>query len=52
MGFEGVEEAFKSSPKVFTLSIHHKSPGFFPGELNLMLCLVLTGANVTGVLLK
>lgn len=28
---DGVEEAFWYSPRVVTFSVHHASPGFFPG---------------------
>ncbi|CAH8450008.1 unnamed protein product [Heterobilharzia americana] len=31
---DGVEEAFWYSPRVVTFSVHHASPGFFPGTGN------------------
>lgn len=29
---DGVEEAFVHSPRLLTFSVHHASPGFFPGS--------------------
>ena len=34
---DGVEDAFCATNKVFTLSFHKYSPGFFPGKMNFRL---------------
>ena len=35
---DGVEQAFYYTDRVFTLSFHHYSPGFFPGTFILVGC--------------
>ena len=43
---DGVEHAFYQTDKVFTLSFHHHSAGFYPGisELQFVVIFIGTGA--------